>query len=64
MPINQELEAAIRDVLERINESQNFKNRFTQLIKNYIDNTCRDDDIEKVLELVILPSQGDNSNAS
>jgi mevalonate pyrophosphate decarboxylase len=43
---------AIKDVLNEVNESEQFKKRLTKLIENTMKDAYRDDDIIAVMELM------------
>ena len=54
MGYNKELEESIKEVMERYNESDEFKRRFANLIKNAIDDNFTDGDIQDLIELIRL----------
>jgi len=51
---NKELEESIKEVMGNSKESNEFKRRFANLIKNAIDNNFTDKDIEDLIELARL----------
>lgn len=53
-----ELNDAISNVLNKKDETDEFKRRLKKLIENSLDNSCVEDDIRSVIALIKLPSQG------
>ena len=47
-----ELSDAIKEVLNKANESDSFKKRLTQLIENSMEDSYRDDDIVALIEML------------
>ena len=62
MIIYQELSTAIKDVLSKIEESDDFKKRLSKLIENYFDDNCQEVDISELIEIVSLPEDTSNEN--
>ncbi len=53
--VNDEIEAALDDVLAGLDTDERFNSRFRQLVRNAIGNNFADGDLRSVIELA--PSQ-------
>lgn len=58
MTLFPEIELAIDEELENINESDSFKRGFKRLIENFIEKSYREDDIKEVINLIQLKRDG------
>ncbi|WP_176461629.1 hypothetical protein [Anaeromicrobium sediminis] len=57
MAVYLELKEAIENIVQEIEETNEFKRSFSKLIENFLDNSYRDDDIREVLNLVSLKGE-------
>jgi hypothetical protein len=59
MELTRILERSVSSVMSRYDESEEFQERFKQLIGNYIVGSYTDDDVRTVLSLVkvLLPGE-------
>lgn len=60
MELYDELRSAIKEILEGVSESIEFKSRFEKLVENYFDDSYTERDINEVIGL-ISTSEGDSS---
>lgn len=52
MSLYYELSTSIEEVMNRVEETPEFKKRLSKLIENYFDNSYQDNDISELIELV------------
>lgn len=58
MGYNQELKKSIDEVMEQSQESDEFKRRFANIIKNAIDDNYREKDLVDLIELISVEMEG------
>ena len=62
MKLYPELTEAIKETVGNIDETSEFKARFTKLIENYFDKSCNNADITELIELVQIGGEPDNGD--
>lgn len=62
MAINEELDMAIDEVLEGVNETIKFKTMFKKLIENYLKDNYNEGEILEVVNLIKLNSEEGDLN--
>ncbi len=62
MSLYKELKEAIDELVGSVNETDEFKRRFTKTIENYFENNYQESDISELIDLVSISEDGSNGD--